>query len=232
MSFSLIVPIAADKPEYTDEIPYLFNPGNEGLIPCIQAIRGLDLSVFDCICFTILKKHDSLYSLQALFENQFKQLSLEKKAKLIILDVPTSSQPETIVRTIEIAKLEGSVMIKDADSYFESDLSPHNSVATFPLDALRRVNPQDKSYVAVDDMFYITNIIEKKIISRYFCAGGYVFEDAAEFCNYYGKLKNYKGLYLSHIIYAMLLNNKDFRPIPVKKYQDWGTKEDWQINKI
>jgi hypothetical protein len=30
----------------------------------------------------------------------------------------------------------------------------------------------------------------------------------------------------------MLLNNKDFRPIPVKKYQDWGTREDWQINKI
>ena len=232
MPFNLIIPIAADKPEYLNEIPYLFIPADNGMIPCINAILGLNTAIFDCIYFTILKKHDLLYNLQKLFGTQFKIAGIENKARLIILESATMNQPETVVRTIQTAKLTGAFMIKDADSYFESELSPHNSVATFLLDALNRVNPQDKSYVAVDDMYYITNIIEKKIMSRYFCAGGYVFEDTIEFCNYFEKLKVYDRLYLSHIIYSMLLDNMEFRPIKVKNYQDWGTKEDWVINNI
>ena len=84
------------------------------------------------------------------------------------------------------------------------------------------MDPQHKSYVAVDDMFYVTNIIEKRVVSRFFSAGGYCFEDAMDFCSYYEKLKDYAPLYLSHIIYAMLLDKKIFRPIQIDDYQDWA----------
>ena len=29
---------------------------------------------------------------------------------------------------------------------------------------------------------------------------------------------------MSHIVYAMLLDNKSFRPFEVEDYQDWGNK--------
>ena len=60
------------------------------------------------------------------------------------------------------------------------------------------------------------------MVSRFFSAGGYCFEDAAEFCRYYERLKEYSPLYLSHIIYSMLLDKKIFRPIEIDDYQDWS----------
>lgn len=87
---------------------------------------------------------------------------------------------------------------------------------------MKTVDPQHKSYIALDDQFYITNIIEKKIISRYFNAGGYVFASANEFCNYYKRLDTYGSVYMSHIVYSMLLDGKNFRPFMVNNYRDFN----------
>jgi hypothetical protein len=119
-------------------------------------------------------------------------------------------------------------MIKDADSFFRCEIFPQNSITIMPLDRLKRVNLQNKSYIALDDKFHITNIIEKKIISRNFCTGGYIFEDAEKFYYYYTRVQKYHALYLSHIIFFMLLDKIIFIPIQVTEYIDWGTKEDWQ----
>ncbi|MFA6812305.1 MAG: hypothetical protein WCR45_04330 [Bacteroidaceae bacterium] len=235
MSFQLIVPIAADKKEYSTTMPYLFNLNSDGIMLCIKSILGLNLDIFDKIYFTILKKHNDPYYLNEMFNIQFKRTNLLGKAELIILDEPTESQPETIVKSLETAHIHGAFMVKDADSYFTGNIEIGNYICTFPLDALKQVNPQNKSYVTIDDMYYITNIIEKKIISRHFCAGGYIFKDADAFIQEYKKINCKKGIYISHIIYSMLLNKINFRPISVKGYQDWGTEEDWlwlRSNKI
>jgi hypothetical protein len=142
-----------------------------------------------------------------------------------VLDEPTTSQAETIYRTIQQENITGSIFIKDADSSFTAEVTPYNGVAVFPLEKMDYIDPRDKSYVAVDDMQYITNIIEKRVVSHFFSAGGYCFQSANDFCKYYLELAEYPHLYLSHIIYAMLLNNKPFRPIAVKNYKDWGTSK-------
>lgn len=222
-SFSLIVPIAADKSAYDTEMPFVFGLSKDGIMFCIKAILGFQLSKFNEIYFTILKKHDELYSLADLFKLQFKRLHLNN-AKVVLLEEPTSSQPETIYRTIEKEHIEGGIFIKDADCSFSCDIEPSNGIAIYPLENLEWVNPQHKSYVSVDDMYYITNIIEKRIIDHYFCAGGYSFDDTKEYCKYFEELKMNHGLYLSHIVYAMLLNKKVFRPIIVKNYVDFEAK--------
>lgn len=220
---SLIIPIGAYKEEYDTEIPYLFRLNKEGYMYCIKAIMGLDLTFFDKIYFTILGCLDKKYLLDEMLQLQFRRLGIGDKARVVILRECTRNQPETIYRTIKDASVEGLVMIKDADSYFTCDIHEENSIATFPIDALDRINPQNKSYLAIDDMFYITNIVEKKIIGRWFSAGGYVFNSAAEYCRYYEMLKDQDRLYLSHLIYAMLLDRHTFRPIKVASFEDWGT---------
>lgn len=223
MKNSLIVPAAADKPEYNNKLPYVFALGEDGIIVCIKSIMGLALSQFDAIYFTILRKHDNQFFVADSLRMQCKRLGLDN-VTIVILDEPTSDQVETVFFTIQQEHISGSIYIKDADSYFESEEIASNGVAVYPIEELEILAPQDKSYVAVDDMFYITNIIEKSIVGHYISAGGYAFDDCEDFCRYYRDLRHYPHLYLSHIIYAMLLDKKTFRPILVSNYKDWGSK--------
>lgn len=220
MPFNLIVPIASYKGEYLNSLPLVFVKDEEGLIPCIRAVQALDYSRFDHIYFTILRTLDNQHDLSALLQEQFNRIGL-MQAEIVVLEEPTISQPDTIYQTIQKAQIQGTIFIKDADCSFSGEILPQNGVVIYPLESLPWVNPQNKSYVAVDDNFYVTNIIEKKIISHYFLAGGYCFEDADLFCQYYQRYKGQKGLYLSHIIYAMLLDKHLFRPVVATEYVDF-----------
>ena len=191
---------------------------------CVKAITGLPMSEISEIYFVILREHEERFMLSEQLSMQFRKHKLTN-AHVTILDNPTSSQAETVAQAIRINNIEGVVFIKDADCYFSTDeILPQNGVAIYALENLPIVDPQHKSYVAVDDMFYVTNIIEKRVVSHFFSAGGYCFEDAGEFCRYYDKLKDYTPLYLSHIIYSMLLDKKIFRPIEIDDYKDWSVK--------
>lgn len=222
---SLLVPVAADKPEYENGLPYVFGLDKDGVIICIKSIMGLDLEKFDNIYFTVLRKHNERFFVADSLKLQFKRLGI-KNAKVVVLDEATQNQAETIYRTIMQERIEGSIFIKDADCYFRTDLADVNAVAIFPIEQLEVLSPKDKSYAAVDDMYYLTNIIEKTVVGHYISAGGYAIKRVETFLHYYKHLRHYGRLYLSHIIYAMLLDKKTFRPMIVEEYKDWGTRHD------
>lgn len=217
---SLIMPVAANKPEYATRIPRVFLIAEDGVMHCIRALKSLDLSKFDHIYITILRHLDEKYALTERLQLQFRINGITN-AEIVILESPTQSQPETIYRTILQKQIQGSIFIKDADCSFSGDTTSNNAIAIHPLEQLDWVNPKNKSYVSVDDMYYITNIIEKRIVSHYFTAGGYSFSSAATYCQYYERLQQEKDLYLSHIIYSMLLEGHTFRPVLTKEYEDF-----------
>lgn len=228
MKHNLIIPLAADKPEYDRYPPEWLDLHPGGNLMIYECIRGLPLHEFDRICCIVLAKHDKRFGSSAAIKSQFKKVGLYEKAEVICLDEPTRSQPETVARAIEAADIRGSIFIKDGDNFFEcSPVLGENCIAMFPLDALKSVNPANKSYIMLDDNQYVTNIIEKVIISRFFCVGGYGFEDVALFSKYFYELAHHERLYTSHIIYAMLLDKHMFRPVSVKNYVDWGTRQEW-----
>lgn len=220
-NFSLIVPAAADKAEYQERMPSVFMLDREGVMRCVRSILGLNLDAFDNIYFTILRKHAELYDTDTLLSLQFRRLGLEK-AKIVILDEPTRTQSETIAKTVERCGITGSIFVKDADSYFRGEIYPENGVSVYPLESLELVDPRNKSYVAVDDMQHITNIIEKRIVSNLFNAGGYCFENVDDFMKVYRNHTHLGHIYLSHLIYSLLLDGHLFRPIKVTDYQDWN----------
>ena len=220
MNFSLIVPAAAHKNEYNEYLPRVFRLSPRGVFFCIEAVMGLDLQHFSDIYFTILRQHDECYGVAAMLRIQLDKIGLGH-AKIVILDKPTSSQAETICKTIEIEHIVGAIFIKDADSRFAADIQPQNGLVVFPLEKLSQVNPQHKSYVAIDDMQFVTNFIEKRVVDHFFNAGGYCFEDAQILVNYYHRYKDQSGLYLSHLVYAMLLDQHIFRPFFADNYEDF-----------
>ena len=217
---SLIMPIAANKPEYATRIPRVFLIAEDGVMHCIRALKSLDLSKFDHIYITILRHLDQQYALTERLQLQFRINGITN-AEIVVLDEPTRSEPETIYQTILQKHIQGSIFIKDADCSFTGEDTTGNAIVIHPLEQLDWVNPKNKSYVSVDDMYYITNIIEKRIVSHYFTAGGYSFESAATYCHYYERLQEQQGLYLSHIIYSMLLEGHTFRPVLTKEYEDF-----------
>lgn len=224
MIFSLIIPIAAYRSEYEKTMPYVFSLNKDGYSLCVEAARRLDVSKFDAVYFTTLKEYDNKYCVSDFLRLQFKRLKWSN-AKVVLLENRTSSQPETIYETIRLEDITGSIYIKDADCSFVSEVNPQNLIATYQLEKLQWVDPQNKSYVDVDDGYYVTNIIEKRIISHNFCAGGYSFENVDDFTHYYDMLKDEQGLYLSHIIYAMLLDRHIFRPEYVNDYTDFSNEQ-------
>lgn len=224
MNISLIVPLCFTTTEHEDDMPYLFQFTKDGTLLCVKSILGLDLSKFKNIYFTILSEYNQKYNLSTLLKLQFRKLGI-KNAHIIILRKPTNSQVETVYKTIKRANIKGALFIKDSDGYFRGDFTLTNGIAIYPLDKLEMVNPSHKSYIQIDDQFYITNIIERKIISRYFNAGGYIFESADIFCQYYNKLSMLTPLYMSHVIYAMLLDKIPFRPFEVENFIDWGNEK-------
>ena len=70
------------------------------------------------------------------------------------------------------------------------------------------------------------NIIEKRVVSNLFNCGGYSFTDAALFKTAYEALLGYEDIanhmYISHIIYWLILNKKiKFRPVEATYYEDF-----------
>lgn len=229
-SISLIVPLAADKPEYADTLPYVFGLDEDGVIVCVKSIMGLNPEEFSHIYFSILRKHDDKYFIADSLRLQFKRLGLSN-AEVVILDEPTRDQAETIYMTIAGKGINGPVFIKDGDCFFKAEIPSGNAIATYPIEELEILDPRDKSYVAVDDMNYITNIIEKRVVGHFISAGGYFFSDAGDFCRYYDRLRSYGRLYLSHIVYSMLLDKINFRPVMVENYKDWGNGGLYRLNR-
>lgn len=48
---------------------------------------------------------------------------------------------------------------------------------------------------------------------------------------HYNKIKNSDDLYISHVVYQMMLSGVKFKKSAVKEYIDWGTLKEWNMYK-
>lgn len=222
---TLIIPLGG----VTDDkvLPYIFERTPSGNILLLETLKGLPLSSFSKVIIVVQQKICDKYNIKKTLEQEWELFGFANYLIVHSLSMLTRNEPETVSRTIEELGITGPIMVKDADNYFECDFYTGNGACVYPLDMLLSVTPSEKSYVEIDDYHYISNIIEKKIISRFFCAGGYFFESAQEFLTNFQMHKEHEHLYMSHIIYSMLLQRKLFRPIKVESFIDFGTKKDW-----
>ena len=224
--FNLILPIAGESSRYPNTRPKWMLCHPKGNMMLTEAIRGLHPEEFDKILIIGLKNHEKLYSFSKPLLEELKQFN--KSVEIILLPKLTKNQPETIYRGIKKANIKGGIFIKDCDNYFKINKIPNsNCISVIDLNKIGNVIASNKSYVALGKKNTVVNIVEKDVISNLFCCGGYYFESAGEFCQCYKRLQKYSRLYVSHIIYQMILDGKTFFAEEAKDYSDWGTLEDW-----
>ena len=132
-----------------------------------------------------------------------------------------------IHKAIQLRNIEGPIFIKDSDNHFKIGDISSNSVCYYDLNESGLIQPSNKSYLTTDEFGYVTNIVEKSVISSSYCVGGYAFDSAIEFSDYLSKLPIDKNRYISDVIFSMILDNHKFGATQVEHYLDWGTIEDW-----
>ena len=226
--YTLIVPMVSVKSKDTVPLEFKYD-NNTGQINCIKALEGIDLSMFTKIYFVMLYEHELKYHIaeKITVARKFNKKLLNIEIIFKFLDIPTSSQAETIYNTIVEYDIKGPIFIKDADNTCTCDGQiKGNTVLVYPLENTPIVDPQHKSYVNVDDQNFVVNIIEKRVVSNLFNCGGYSFTDAALFKTAYEALLGYEDIvnhmYISHIIYWLILNKKvKFRPVEATYYEDF-----------
>lgn len=219
----LLIPAAKYKDEYEIYIPEIFKIHNTGVLNILYNIIGLPLDDFVKIYITINKKVDNKYGIKKMLEFQLDELNIGNKTEVIVID-DTVNVVDTILKSLSNINLLNNcgLFIKDADSNFVlNELNDENTVYTYFLEDVNQINPSEKSYVETTSDDIVLNIIEKRVISSEFCAGGYYFSNIINFIDLCENIHNYKRLYISNVIfYDILHNNEMYRTEQVISYNE------------
>lgn len=221
----LIVPLMTTNVDAT-EFQY-----TDSFLNCVYALHKMKLTSFNKVVFVIDIMIDKHFNLTSKIYADVARIHCNCPVEIFIPNKPTKSMAETIYVAIQNLILDNesseklSIFIKDGDNYISlSDVPVGNYVTSASLEKLGLVDPVHKSYLNVDEQGFITNAIEKRVISDKFIAGGYSFESAIDYITAYealDKLSNGEKFYVSDIIYWLILNrNLKFMPLDVEEFVD------------
>lgn len=225
--FTLILPVAGRSSRFPNMRPKWLLTMPDGKLMIEKSVENIDLNIFDKVVIVCLREHLEKYTSEEMIVDSFEN-SCGVKPELVILNEPTSSQSDTIYQSIKRGNIDGAIFIKDCDNVFTCNPEPINAVTTIDLNEIELVDAKNKSYVEVDSLDIISNIVEKEVISNFFCCGGYSFRSAVEFCNTLESISSESEVYISHVIYKMLMSNEEFVRKTATNYLDWGTLREYR----
>lgn len=230
---NLLIPMCGKSSRFPNTRPkWMLTHPMSGDLMCVESIKGIrNINYFDKIYFVLLSEHESKYKITNGLKESFKNIAVNHdKLEIIYLDNDTQSQSETVYHAICKNKIEGFLLIKDSDGYFESDIEfGCNSIYYSDINSIGNINAGSKSYLKMDKNENVSNIVEKKVISGNFCVGGYGFKSTDDFCKYYDTISGINGeCYISNVIFEMLLNCESFKGVETQGFLDWGTIDEWR----
>lgn len=224
---NLILPAAGQSTRFPNMRPKWLLVHPWGHLMVTAALQGLDQSQVDAIYLIVQREQLDAHATEAGITQAFIDAGITTPLHLLALPEPTRNQPETVVRAIEHFGIQGPIFVKDVDNSFSCSVQAQNALATHDLQRMGLVNAANKSYITTDDNGLVNNIVEKRVIGSQFCVGGYSFERAQDFVDYFHKQTSDASLYISHLIFNMILDGAAFRAQAVTAYEDWGTLAEW-----
>jgi hypothetical protein len=224
---TLILPVAGKSSRFPGMRPKWLLTMPDGKLMLEKAVEKLNMIDFNRVVVVCLREHIDAYltdkSLAAVLSG-----IIHPNVEVCILDKPTSSQSETVALALERMKVEGSFFVKDCDNMFSCRWSGGNEIAVLDLNSVGLIDAKNKSYVNVDALGNVNNIVEKQVISNFFCCGGYGFANTSLFLKHYHSIQSNQEVYLSHIIYSMLMVDESFQIKLADSYIDWGTLREYR----
>jgi MobA-like NTP transferase domain len=224
---TLILPVAGRSSRFPGMRPKWLLTMPDGKLMLEKAVEQLDMSDYDRVVVVCLREHLDAYLTNESFDKVLTGIG-HSKVDVCVLEQPTSSQSETVALAIEQAQVEGAFFVKDCDNMFNFRWNGGNEIAVLDLNSVGLIDAKNKSYINVDALGNVTNIVEKQVISNFFCCGGYGFKSSEVFLKHFHSIKSNQEVYLSHVIYSMLMGEESFRMSQANSYIDWGTLREYR----
>lgn len=224
----LIIPAAGQSTRYPNLRPKWLLTMPDGQLMIEKCVSDFNSSDFTKVFIVVLKEHVKRFANKTFLIKSLTQ-RIGGNVEIVELKKKTTCQAETVLRFLEKTQIKGSMLIKDCDNKFSilenfSNKEIKNIICAADINTQDLVDAKNKSYIEFNKNNIITNIVEKKIISDFFCTGAYGFEDIDAFKLSAKKLlEKSKNIYISHVVFDMILSGVDFRYKRVKNYIDWGT---------
>ena len=230
MTKNLIVPVAGKSSRYPGMRPKWLLTMPDGKLMIEKSLSLLNLKVFSRIIVIVLSDHLKKYTSKNSLQASLKK-NISKNVEIVELNKETTCQAETVLKGILKANIRGGIYIKDSDNIFEQKLSflNKNQITTIDSKKVELLDAKNKSYISFDKMENVINIVEKKVISDFFCCGGYEFSDSIQFIKYAKEcLKITNNVFISDVIFRMLSKGHRFSYKEAKNYIDWGTLREFR----
>ena len=225
---NIILPVAGKSSRFPNVRPkwLLTNPNGNFMI--VDSILGMELKTIESLNLIYLKEHEEKFNFKKGLLENLKKYNLDSLVNFIELEKETQHQVETIELGLRAINKDISFIIKDCDNSFKVNVTSldNNFVSYCNLSNLKGSDVASKSYLQLDNMGIIANIVEKKVISDKFCCGGYYFKSSNEFLEYSNI--DSSNNFVSDVVFNMILNGKTFVGMECSDYEDWGTIIEWQ----
>ena len=232
---ALVLPCAGSSSRYPNLPPKWMLTHPSGLIMLKQGLTSFPVSHFSKVVPVITRKQVDKFQADLVLKKSFGDYP---GLELVVLEEQTNGPFETISKAIEIASIEGPLVIKDSDNFVSTDnevlLSGQNFVVGCSLRKFSVSQPQNKSYILANEQGFIVNVVEKEIASNTFCAGVYGISDASEFYEAGVRLLEIakplgQELFVSHVISNKILERDHaFFIVDALGFEDWGTETEWR----
>lgn len=225
---NIILPVAGKSSRFPDTRPkwLLTNPNGNFMI--VDSILGMELSDISSLNLIYLKEHEDKFKFKQGLLLNLKKYNLHSLVNFIELEKETLHQVETVQLGLKQIGKDIPFLIKDCDNSFKVNVTSleNNFVSYCKLENLKGSDVASKSYLQLDSMGVISNIVEKKVISDKFCCGAYYFKSSKEFLEYSNI--DSANSFISDVVFNMILNGKTFTGMECSEYEDWGIIEEWQ----
>ena len=227
--FTLIVPAAGMSTRYPTDIPKFLWTHPSGLTMLAAGLVGLQKLPIDKVVVVSLKTYFKEGVEEALSTSIEKVLGV--RPEFVLLEKSTPSMVDTIVAGIEHLPNDQSIVVKDTDNLVEIDFvdfaTGDNFIAYADLGLFHDVPAFNKSFVEIDALGFLTNIVEKRVVSPYINTGLVGFAAASDFLLAASRLMGSNEKFVSDVIRVSLEQGGRFQGFPASSYQDWGTHQEW-----
>ena len=142
---TLLLPCAGKSTRYPGVRPKWMLTTPEGKLAVQKAAESVDLSQVDRMVIAIRRDHDERFGAAKAIRRAFGDA-----IDIVVIDYDTDGPAETVSLMISEAKVSGSILVKDADSFFDPAPMPEGSfVATSDLrSAAPRVDLHRDGYLS------------------------------------------------------------------------------------
>lgn len=232
LKINIVIPMAGEGRRF-QEVGYSFPKpliDVEGKTMIEMVVKNIGIK--GNYIFIVKKEHQDQYNLEEFLK------TFEPDSKVITVEGKQKGAAHTILQAKELINNEHPLLIFNSDQLIEYDSRE------FIYDALTRkldgsiltfnASHPKWSYVKKDEMGYVTEVAEKKVISNEATVGGYLWMKGLDFVKYSEvmiekDLKVNGEFYVCPVFNEAVIERKKIGVYKVKKMHGLGTPEDLKI---